>query len=371
MYHSGGSMQCLAIFPLLLLSIGASEVNSGRPPEPIAKPAPPSPKQVEASERDLKRGRRFAGEHKWGDAVRAFEAALKSVPASREALTDLGFAAFQAGDFGKAWAADQRALMLTTKPDERAVILYNQGRVSEARGDKAVAQQRYSESLALRPNTTVEARLKALGAATEVDPLDCGNAVGLPFTAPVPEEAFCARWLAALKAKGAGPSEGETVNCSLENDEKLPQGFRLAWLRSENPEEASLTVSIILVRQNGKNIRPVTLLDSYWNNGSLSNDWSIAEVKRGAAAGRPYVWIKGRSYSQDYVAYDEIDTKSVESVTLIFTDGKEPLFCFPVAINDTMMSATLNKEGVLGLRLVKGKALPRKGLLGDHQLPLR
>jgi hypothetical protein len=35
-----------------------------------------------------------------------------------------------------------------------------------------------------------------------------------------------------------------------------------------------------------------------------------------------------------------------------------------------VVRATLNKDGLLSLRLVKGKSIVRKGLLGEHQLPL-
>jgi hypothetical protein len=85
------------------------------------------------------------------------------------------------------------------------------------------------------------------------------------------------------------------------------------------------------------------------------------------------------------------DDTDIDSVFLLFPDKAR--FCFPIRIVDsstnvegfqpndpqaihrphrkeTVMRATLDKAGLLNIRLVKGQAPDDKGLLGEHQLPL-
>ena len=330
----------------------------------------PTPAQMDAFNKEFQLGRKLSGQRKWAEAVKAFEAALKNLPGHTAALTDLGFAAFQAGDFPKARAANERALRLTTIPEQRAPILYNQGRVSEARGDLAAARFEYAQSLALRPNATVEARLKGLGVAAKDDPLDCGVDAFLPFTTPVPESSFCATMVQGLKDKRVTAAE-DRVDCDVREEVKLPDGYRVAWLRVTSEDNAVVSNHIVLVRRQGKQLRPITTLSSYDDTGGLSGDWSIEDVKQGTAAGRPYIWIKDRQWTQDYLAYDDIEETTTCSVTLYFTDRNGPLFCFPESVDAMVVRATLNKDGLLSLRLVKGKSTLRKGLLGEHQLPLK
>ena len=57
--------------------------------------------------------------------------------------------------------------------------------------------------------------------------------------------------------------------------------------------------------------------------------------------------FKDRLWTQDYLAYDDIETSDASSVTLIFTDRNGPLFCFPESADDMVIRATLNMEGVV------------------------
>jgi tetratricopeptide (TPR) repeat protein len=79
------------------------------------------------------------------------------------ALSELGWAAFKAGDYDRALSANRDSVKAATEPRVKAASLYNLGRVAEACGDKPAAVGYYLQSIRLRPNDAVAARLKALG----------------------------------------------------------------------------------------------------------------------------------------------------------------------------------------------------------------
>jgi len=80
------------------------------------------------------------------------------------ALSELGWAAFQAGDYERARKANRDSVNATTEDRVRAASLYNLGRVAEAQEKVAEAMGHYSRSLALRPHKAVAARLSGLAA---------------------------------------------------------------------------------------------------------------------------------------------------------------------------------------------------------------
>jgi tetratricopeptide (TPR) repeat protein len=117
----------------------------------------------------LVRGRAAARSKRWADAVEAFEAALVVRPLDALALGELGWAAFQSGDFKKARVANSKAVLTAMRPEVKAAALYNLGRTAEAQGDKADAVEFYARSLRLRPNAAVVQRLAGLGMPASPD----------------------------------------------------------------------------------------------------------------------------------------------------------------------------------------------------------
>ncbi len=110
-------------------------------------------------------GRKLAGEKKWVEATKAFEAALAANPGDPRALAELGYAAYHADDLRKATATNAKALEAATDPQLKAQVLFNEGMVAEKQNNKELAKKSYEASLKLRPNTTVEKRLTDLGGA--------------------------------------------------------------------------------------------------------------------------------------------------------------------------------------------------------------
>ena len=381
-------MKKLIFLSALLVNIGPTLAQDTAAEKKISTTAALTSQQVEAFNKEFKRGRKLSGQKKWAEAVRAFEAALAIHAGEQAALIDLGFAAFQAGNFPKARAANDRALLITTNPEQRAAVLYNQGRVSEARGDRTSAQRLYSESLALRPNPMVQERLAQLGKPVEVRPLDCQDADVIVMTTPAVPKEFCERYRLALEQSGNAHPD-EPYECELSRDEKLPKNYQLASVKPGDGIDY-----VLLVQEDASKLRPVGVLDKSIipNGGGNFDEWSISRVMHGTVKTRPYVWIESKSSHREFEYSSGMnDDTDTDDVFLLFPDKAR--FCFPIRIVDkstiekgfepndpqaprhphrkeTVMRATLDKDGRLDIRLVKGQASDDKGLLGEHQLPL-
>ena len=134
-------------------------------------------------------GRSLTKAEKWGDAVPEFEAALAAIPDDGRALSELGWAAFNAGDYELARTANAGSVIHSTDPKVKAASLYNLGRIAEATGEVADAAKHYRASLALRPHDTVRARLEALGQQAPAPGVV--EVAELPCTTPAAQAAMC------------------------------------------------------------------------------------------------------------------------------------------------------------------------------------
>lgn len=154
------------------------------PPDRAKRPAPISPEMRAEYAARLRAGRAHAKGKRWGEAAGDFEKALAAVPMDERALSELGWAAFQAGDHARAEKANADAVRVSSQPALKAASLYNLGRVAEARGDRERAAALYADSLLLRPNKTVVKRLVGLGKpAPAADPTAASREV--PCAQPV------------------------------------------------------------------------------------------------------------------------------------------------------------------------------------------
>src|SRR5262245_6039844 len=174
-------MRRLAIALLLFVACGKKDEDKPRAAPgaiaeaslkdaaPVAKPAqgkrpvPISPEKRREYAGHLKSGRAHATARRWGEASAEFEKALAAVPMDDRALSELGWAALQAGDYDAAEKASADSVRVSSTPEVKAASLYNLGRVAEAKNDKDRAAALYADSLVLRPNKTVVKRLVALG----------------------------------------------------------------------------------------------------------------------------------------------------------------------------------------------------------------
>ena len=159
---------------LMLIGCGSksSESEKAEKPEkapvatekqPAAKPEPEKKQgKPKAYVTALREGRALVKNKDYAGAIAKLDAALAVVEGDATALSEIGWAALQAGDLERAQDATTRSIAAAENPKLKAASLYNLGRIAEERGDKDAAKQAYTESLALRPNDTVEKRLAKL-----------------------------------------------------------------------------------------------------------------------------------------------------------------------------------------------------------------
>ncbi len=183
----------------------------------------------------LRRGRQAVSESAFVDAVTQFEAALRARPNDPVALSELGFAALQAGDLARARTATESALATTKDRALLAASLYNLGRIAEATDDRNAAVAAYRRSLTLRKSAEVTGRLAALDPSTPAAvPLSVA-----PFQGPFASlDAFCKR--ARKEATALCPAPFSTGNDYFALQETLTsppppmQSVRVVSIRPHN-----------------------------------------------------------------------------------------------------------------------------------------
>lgn len=131
-----------------------------------------SPEVLEPVERRrfqaaVSEGHRLHEAHDYEGALAAYARALDLVPGDPRTLSDQGWAALFAGRLDEADAALRQAEAAAgDEPRLRASILYNRGRVAEARGEVPEAIDAYQRSLRLRPHPATYQHLTALAGGT-------------------------------------------------------------------------------------------------------------------------------------------------------------------------------------------------------------
>ncbi len=143
-----------------------------QPAEPATrKPAPAKPTLDEATKLRkrllalLNEGRTLTKNGDYAGGIAKYREALEIDQSDVSVLGELGWAAFRSGDLELAHRTTVQALKFVRDDNnKRGMLLYNLGRIEEDRDNIGDALDHYRDSLAARPNETVEARLAALEA---------------------------------------------------------------------------------------------------------------------------------------------------------------------------------------------------------------
>lgn len=148
-----------------------------------------TPDQLKKTRTDLRarlgEGRKLVKSGDLEGGVLAYNTLLRIDPHYGPALGELGWAHFKGNELELAQRYTSRALKLARDDKRRGMLLYNLGRVAEARDDKAAASDHYTRSLSVRPNATVEKRLAGLTSAG-IRPPTTAVRNGLPLLSPTP-----------------------------------------------------------------------------------------------------------------------------------------------------------------------------------------
>ena len=135
-----------------------SKEGSAAPAAPLAKEPPPPVDDYDAR---MKAGTALEDQKKWAEALVEFEAALTARAGDARALAEIGFTALHAGNLARSKEASETAVLAATDPKVRGSAMYNLGQAIESTMPQAAATL-YVESLKIRPNATVKARLAKL-----------------------------------------------------------------------------------------------------------------------------------------------------------------------------------------------------------------
>lgn len=131
-----------------------------------AKIATVEPSELQARRKQmlaaLNEGRKLVKDGKIEAGIAKYQELLAIDPHYGPALGELGWAEFQSGKLDDAHAHTLRALSAATDDKKRGMLLYNLGRIAEERSQPDAAIDHYRESLRVRPNDTVAARLAKL-----------------------------------------------------------------------------------------------------------------------------------------------------------------------------------------------------------------
>lgn len=356
-----------------------------------AKPAPPATptitKEARATYRkQLEAGRKAAKATRWPEAIAAFEAALAAVPGDDRALSELSFAAMNAGDASKARDAGKRAVLAATEAKIKAAALYNLGRVEEIT-QPSLAASLYRQSLALRPNKIVEKRLaelgKALPAAIEPEPLACAT--------PMTKAALCD----CLSATGELPPDER--RCEI-TDTKVAGLAYATYGRSDMGEEG-----VALIAGAGDRWQVIASLADVYNPGAfgISEEWSFTSAGERELGGHQVIEVKSAWSRRDSdLGINEVEFEERETLLVCVraAAGAVPTCPLEVAVkssyerdvlmddlspeeqaelapyktaglpikSESELSVELGADGVAHVRAVKGRH--EAATLGDRKL---
>lgn len=112
----------------------------------------------------LREGRKLVQAKKYKEGLEVFEKARVIDPNNARILSEIGWAAYLAGDYERAIQANNDSVRFAKQDKLKGASLYNLGRVAEAQKDLNRAVDYYERSLTYRENKTVRAHLaKARG----------------------------------------------------------------------------------------------------------------------------------------------------------------------------------------------------------------
>lgn len=145
----------MTVRSIALSALLAAAPLAAADPTPLAKPLSAEDQQRLRVARNEARAAEKQGDH--AAAAAAYRKAIALQPDDDRLLSELSWQLFLAKDLARAEETARKAIAIGGRA--RAASLYNLGRILEVKNDKAGAAKAYQESLATRPNRTVQQAL--------------------------------------------------------------------------------------------------------------------------------------------------------------------------------------------------------------------
>lgn len=269
---------------VLFVALGCGEDRSTPPPaprviapaeplpeeRPIAAPEPPAPEAPEArapaidpavaadQRRRRRDARRLVHAGDPGAALPIFDALVAELPARVDLRCEAGYVAMLADQPERAAHHVEIGLALLGPLDQvperhhrmLGQCLYNAGRNDEQEGRTGRARSRYEESLRVRPNAVVRARLDALGPASEEDERPIHRAASL--------DELGRAWVAQIAETYDDPGEVRVVE-RRPGAEGAPE---IAWVTVSTPDPYATVIDEVIAIREG---------DAYWTELVVQN----------------------------------------------------------------------------------------------------
>lgn len=296
---------------LLILAVLASSASTGTRVQAATALRP----SKTAVARQVGIARALCEQTRWGEAVAAFEEAAESAPGDARILSELGWAAFRAGDHAKARGVLEGALGRARDPAVKASILYNLGRVDEAAGKPAAAARRYRASLALRTSDAAAARLWGVESRPD-EPLPIAGADRAErCVQPRRLDELCA----CVAASVNGDEDDEDRTCELRDEVPAP-AHRVLFVRVRGMEY------LFLVHARGGAWSLAGELADLWSPGAWGRHGQLEEVTatRETWGGRDLLRVLVRSNAHDEdLGVGEVSSEQTERETLCVLDAPD------------------------------------------------
>lgn len=293
---------------------GASTTANVRsePPASLRRPPPlVDPTRSRALRDEVRELRRLVGSGDVATAAPRFVALATREAGNARLHCEAGFVALRADDFASAETQIEAGLAVfrrsgaiaTTDRVPYAMCLYNRGRLAQVDGDRHLAIASYQQSLALRPNATVEAKLR--------------EAEAMPEEAEE-EEVAEAPTVTRTPVAGGAP----TRTAVLEHAELPDQGV----------EEGCFEDSVV-VRDPIAGEHSVVLVGACPETFSIFRDFGFTQTPEWVDAGAPYGHVLTVHASHGGRGDDEDGLVSSESETLFViavVDGAWKVAAIPI-----------------------------------------
>ena len=279
------------------------------PADAAAQPKKPGPTKAQLADykKHVKAGWALQKQQKWAESVPEFEAALVAIPLDQRALTELGWSAMNAGDYGKAKKIDDQAVRVSVYPKVKASALYNLGTVLARTGETERARAAFTLSLALRPNKTVEQELVKLGAK------------------PADETPMCRADQAACDCviADAFPDSDKDAPPACEPTDSPVPGFK-AYKVTQDP----WSYTYLLDEHQGF----VALIGTTLDRMRVDEEMTVEKADVKTVGGHKVLWLQTSDHTNetsplDDDAVDIIDTTTVAVTLCVVGDATTPTRC--------------------------------------------
>ena len=352
------------------------------PARPPAKPvkAPPTKQQLADYKQHMRAGWALQKDQKWAEAVPEFEKALAAIDSDPRGLSELGWSAMNAGDFGKARKADAEAVRVAIEPKVRAASLYNLGLVLEKTGDKNGALMSYLSSLQLRPNKTVADAVTRLGATPDAEQ---------PLCKPNQKPCDC-----VYAAAFGETRDGEEPQCEETTDPPVP----VKTFHEYKVDQPPWTWTYLLDEHQDL----VAIVGGGVDRLRVTEEIELEKAEVKTIAGHRVLWVQTKDtasegYPNDEDAMDNTTYETTHVTLCVVGDDKTPTRCplrdvpikqvmdkdrdyftdeahakdkgYKPEHTETVVDLTLGDDGTATVKLVEGASDPSLDkIMGPHKL---